>query len=165
MTDFYGTASGFRSYLTTRGITAPTGADDDDTVGAKLVVSSEWLDARYNTLFPGRKTNGRSQEREWPRLGASDHEGYAIDYTLTPVEVEYATYEAARREFTTPGVLSRDYTPNKYQKVAVSGAVSVDYTNFNSAQDTQIQLQIVSDILRPLLRYSGDSVLSGDLFR
>lgn len=161
MTDFYGTASGFRAYLTARGITAPSGSDNDATVNAKLLVGSEWLDARFKDLFPGRKTNGRDQVREWPRVGASDDEGYAIDSTVPPVEVENATYEAARREFANQGILSKDFTPNKYQRASVSGAVSVDYTNFNGAAETQIQLQIVVDILSRILDMDDGNMLSG----
>lgn len=161
MADYYGTASGFRAYLTARGITLPTGSDNDTTVNARLLVASEWLDARFRESFPGRKTNGRAQLREWPRIGASDEEGYTIDSAVPPVEVEYATYEAARRDFASQGILSKDYTPNQYQRASVSGAVSVDYTNFNSASETQIQIQIVIDILSRILDMDDGNILSG----
>lgn len=157
----YGTPSGFRTYLTERSIPLPLDADDDAIVDGKLLVASEWLDARYGGMFPGRKTNGRAQDRAWPRTGASDHEGYAIDFETVPVEIDYATYEAARREFNSAGILSRDYTPNKYQRAAVSGAVDVTYTNFNGAQDTQIELQIVNEILSKLLDMDDGNILSG----
>lgn len=161
MTDKYGTPLGFRTYLTERGITLPTGADDDTIVNGKLLVSSEWLDARYAEYFPGRKTNGRAQQRSWPRTGASDDEGYAIDSTIVPTEVEQATYEACRREMDAPGILSRDYTPNKYQRARVEGAIDVSYNNFNSASEAQIRIQIIDEILSKLLDMDDTNYLSG----
>lgn len=158
MTDSYVILSEYEAYCTERGLSLTY---PDDTVLAKGIVASEWLDARFREVFPGRKTNGRSQEREWPRTGASDNEGYAIDSTTVPIEVKHATYEALRREAATPGILSKDYTPNKYQRAAVSGAVSVDYTNFNGAAETQIQLQIVVDILSRILDFDDNNSLSG----
>lgn len=165
MTAFYGTASGFRAYLTARGITLPADSGDDIVVNAKLVVGSEWLDARFRSMFPGRKTGGRSQEREWPRTGASDEEGYAIDSVTVPIEVEYATYEATLRDMNQPGILSTDYTPNKYKRAAVAGAVSVEYAAFNSGTEAQIQLQAVVDILSRLLDLDDGNILSGGSFR
>lgn len=162
MTDIYGSVAGFHAYISERGL---PDAHPDAKVAAKLIVSSEWLDARYYSLFPGLKTGGRLQEREWPRTGASDNEGYGIDSTVVPVEVQQATYEACRRECITEGILSKDYTPNKYQRASVSGAVSVDYTNFNSVIETQIQLQIVTDILSRILDTDKGNILSGGAFR
>jgi len=136
------------------------------TVLAKGLVASEWLDARYASQFPGLKTGGRNQEREWPRTGASDKEGYAIDSTVVPKEIKYAAFEALRREVASPGTLAQDYTPSKYQSASVSGAVSVNYTNFNSVGEMQIQLQIVNDILSPILKSSGEgNILSGAAIR
>lgn len=157
----YGTADGFRTYLTARNLTA-TGSGVDATVLAALLVASEWLDATYRTLYSGLKVSGRDQAREWPRSGAGDVYGFVIASDAIPVEVENATYEAARRELTSAGSLSRDYTPNKYDSAAVSGAVSVKYRKFDSAQETQVRLQIVEEILRPILARDADySPLSG----
>ena len=162
MTDSYVTVIEYEAYCTERGLSL---THPHDTVLAKGLVASEWLDARFRDMFPGRKTNGRSQEREWPRTGASDEEGYAIDSLTVPVEVKHAAYEALRREAATPGILSKDYTPNKYQRASVSGAVSVDYTNFNGAGETQIQLQIVYDILSRILDFDDYNLLSGEACR
>lgn len=160
MTTIYGTASGFRTYLSARGLTA-TNSSDDAKVNAKLLVSSEWLDAKYANLFPGRRVLGRNQEREWPRNGASDIYGYSIPNNVIPTEVENATYEAAMREMNSPGGLSKDFTPSKYRRAAVSGAVSVEYAPIISSSEVQVQLQIVDEILSPILRSDGGSFLSG----
>lgn len=154
----YVTILEYEAYCEERGLPA---THPHATVLEKGLVASEWLDARYRSMFGGLKTGGRAQEREWPRTGASDIEGYSIDSTVVPPEVKYATYEALRREIDTPGILAKDYTPNKYQKASVSGAVSVDYTNFNSATETQMQLQIVNDILSNIIYMDGGNLLSG----
>lgn len=161
----YGTADGFRTYITARNLTA-TGSAVDATVIAALLVASEWLDANYRTLYSGRKTNGRDQAREWPRTGAGDVYGFAIASDAIPIEVENATYEAAIRELNTKGTLSQDYTPSKYDTAAVSGAVSVKYRHFSGAHEAQTRLQVVDETLYPILDRDAEySPLSGSAGR
>lgn len=158
----YGTPGNFRTYLTARGLSA-TNSADDTIVNGKLLVASEWIDSKYGDYFPGRRVAGRNQDREWPRNGAVDAFGYAISSIGYPTEVENATYEAARRELDNPGSLSVDFTPNPYKRAAVSGAVSVEYNIMAQATDRQIQLQIVDEILRPVLdECAEESTLSGE---
>lgn len=171
MADFYGTAAGFDAYLTARGRAIPAGTDPEKE--AALLVASEWIDAVYGGSFSGSKTGvagvRRDQIRAWPRTGAWEN----IDYSTfpndaIPREVEYATYEAAQRQMTTPGSLSLDYTPGKYKSVAVSGAISVTYAQFSAAADVQTQFTLIDQILAPLLTGNGDgsfSSLSGSLAR
>lgn len=163
MVDVYGTVAGFHAYVLERDL--PDG-HADNKVAAKLIVASEWIDARYGSLFPGQKTD-RLQDRSWPRIGAFDDDGYAIDSNVVPTALEYATYEAVRRELNTPGILSSDYTPSKYLSASVSGAVAVVFRDFNTASESQIQLQIVTDLLKSVLTGSGgdDNILSGASFR
>jgi hypothetical protein len=65
-----------------------------------LTTASDYVDS-FRKSFPGKKTDGRAQEREWPRYdsdaGANvvDAAGEEITSTVVPVEVEYATYEGA----------------------------------------------------------------------
>jgi len=48
----------------------------------------------------------------------------------------------------------------------VSGAVTVKYRKFDSAQETQVRLQIVEEILRPILARDAEySPLSGSAGR
>lgn len=162
MTVSYVDIDEYKAYCLARGLSE---INSDTTIIAKGIIASEWLDARYRTQFPGRKTGGRDQEREWPRVGASDNEGYAIDSTVVPNEVKNASFEVLRRELASPGILSKDYTPNQYQSASVSGAVSVVYTSFNTAAETQIQIQIVNDILSSILCMSDGNILSGGSFR
>lgn len=166
MDDFYGTAAGFRVYHVARGNDVPAEAVDDDVVLEWLLVASEWLDGRYQASFPGLKVGMRAQLREWPRNSAFDIYCYAISSATVPREVENATYEAALRQGVEAGSLSVDYTPGKYKRAAVDGAVSVEYAAFNSAWDTQKQISIVDTILYPILTGNGNvSALSGSTVR
>lgn len=158
MADFYGTVAGYQAYLTARN--RDQGTHSDAEILAALLVASEWLDARYRSSFSGFKIEQRAQLREWPRSGAIDIYGYAVSAESIPVEVEHGTYEAARRELTTRGSLSLDFSPNKYKSAQVDGAVNVEYRLFDSASEAQTRLQIVDEILAPILtgRGMGSSV-------
>lgn len=166
MGDFYGTAAGFKAYHIARGNDVPAEAVDDATVEEWLLVASEWLDGRYRSSFPGLKVGMRDQLREWPRNSAFDIYGYVVPSTSVPREVENATYEAALRQGQKAGALSVDYTPAKYKRAAVDGAVSVEYAGFASAFDAQTQIPIVDQILAPILTGCGNvSALSGSTVR
>lgn len=162
-TDFYGTVNGYKAYTTERNITRPS--DDDNIIQAALIVASEWLDAIYRSSFPGLKVGQRDQQREWPRTGAQDVYGYSIPSDSVPREIEYATYEASLREMTTPGCLSRDYTPPRYKQASVTGAVSVTYSSFDSVRDAQIKFQKIDEHLSTILRADRDSGLVGSANR
>lgn len=165
MTD-YGTVAGFETYHTARGrADVIAGYDDDDIEAAKLV-ASEWLDGNYRSSFPGIKVGYRAQVREWPRVGGLDRDGYVIDSGTVPTEVENATYEATLRQLANPGSLSVDWTPAKYKRVSVDGAVSAEYAMFYSAADMQTRYKVIDDILAPILTGCGDvSSLSGSASR
>lgn len=150
MAKHYGTIDGFQLYHEERNhqLSAELMADDDAISGA-LVVASEWIDARFRSRFPGLRIGGRAQEREWPRQGATDIHGAIIGIEV-PLEIVRATYEAAALVGTTPGILSANWTPNKYKSVSVSGAVSVTYGDISSVDEAQTQFGIINDILSGL---------------
>jgi len=165
MAKHYGSIGGFQTYHEERNhqLSAELMSDDDAISGA-LIVASEWIDARFRERFPGLKTGGREQEREWPRQGAIDVHGAAVGIQV-PIEIERATYEAAALVGTTPGVLSVNWTPNKYQSDSVSGAVSVTYGAISSVEEAQTQFAIINEILSTLIRpaprndsYVGSSI-------
>jgi hypothetical protein len=153
MVDFYGSVAGFETYLTARN--HDQGTHSNTEIEAALLVASEWLDARYRSSFSGFKIEQRAQVREWPRSGAIDVYGYAVSAESIPVEVENATYEAARRELASSGSLSVDFLPNKYKSAQVDGAVNVQYRIFDNASEAQTRLQIVDEILAPILTGRG----------
>jgi hypothetical protein len=98
----YGTFAGYVAYWAARGVTITA---NEATINPKLLLGSEWLDGRYGDQFSGLKVGGRLQERMWPRTGVTDADGYAVLSETVPVEIENATYEAARQEELSSGSL------------------------------------------------------------
>lgn len=163
----YGNVPGYKAYHLERNNDIPVSSDED--IDASLLVASEWVDANYRSGFGGLKVDGRSQEREWPRSGAMDIYGYGISPDFPPLEVIYATYEAAWRNIVTPGILAQDYSPSKYKRAAVEGAVSAEWATFNSVNDVQIQFRAIDNIIAPILTSNpmlpSFSGLSGSITR
>lgn len=162
----YGTADGFVTYFTERN--KDVTPYDDAEINAALIVASEWIDGVYGSTFVGRKTGGFLQENEWPRVNATvfDGEGdFANYYTFpdntVPTEVIRATYEAAFRQLVSPGTLNPDYTPNKYKRVAIDGAISVEYTQFSNASETILSISNIDMLLYKLLDRSNAGAMSG----
>lgn len=159
----YGTEAGFEAYCEARGYTMPAG----DALAA-LVRASTWLDATYRSRFPGRRVAGRTQELEWPRTGATDVSGEEVADDENPVEIEQATYEAARRELTTPGSLAPDFTPldgvKRVRKKVGDLEKETEYRDApSSAANAMPVFAVIDGILSGLLgRPSGGSV---DLLR
>lgn len=162
---FYGTADGFTAYLVARGNPLADVYDDPADIIPALIVASEWMDGAYRNQFMGLKIGARNQIREWPRSGVEDMNGYSVDSASIPIEVQNAAYEAALRQLQTPGSFFKDFTPSKYSRVAISGAIDVTFNN-GSALDFQLQLPAVGIILAPLLTgYGKGSALAGSVSR
>lgn len=163
------TVAGFTAYHEARGREIP-GTWDDAKIEASLLVASEWIDDRYGSAFLGYKSNGFLQEREWPRKTAvvtTSIPPYIIGDNEIPERVINAVYEAAWRDAGVSGSLMVDYKPNKYNKVSIDGAVSVDYATINFASDIQMTIPVVDALLLPLLdmNSTGFSVYSGGASR
>lgn len=125
-----------------------------DLTAAALLVASEWLDGRFESRFPGTRTDGRSQPRAFPRDNAFDVDGNPI--VGVPDEVKHAVIQAAVREMKSPGSLTPDYTPGKQiASATVVGAVSVTYAQAIGANAMLPVLSIVEGILYPILMPSG----------
>lgn len=159
----YGSAAAFETYHEERGRTIPV-SWDATYIESALLVASEWLDDKYGDRFYGYPTDGYLQEREWPRAlaYANTYPTYVFAEDEIPTEVVEAVYEVAWREANEPGCLSVDFTPSKYNSVAIDGAVSVEYNNSLDSQDVQKQIEPVERMLRVLFdpkKYS--SKLSG----
>lgn len=95
---FYGTVADADTYHTARGnsVWAVKATEDKE---AALTTASDYVDS-FKAGFPGKKTAGRSQVREWPRIGTNgdpvvDSAGEEIADDEVPSEVEFATYEGA----------------------------------------------------------------------
>lgn len=143
MPDFYGTLAGANTYHQARGNAAWTGTDEAKQ--AALLRASDYVDSLsqrqvspgvYEQVFGGVRTGGRAQARAWPRTGAYDSEGNLLDSATVPVEVEYATYEAALREIAVPGSLAPDYVPAAAVKREKVDVLEVEYATSTSATPT-----------------------------
>ncbi len=157
----YGTLADANQYHADRGNTAWAGTDTAKT--AALIRASDYIDGRYRyqtaggcwrSMFRGTKTDGRGQEREWPRTGATDSDGNAIPDNEVPVEVERATYEAALRELTEPGSLSPDYVAAGQVTRETVGPITVQYASGQSdgaMPPNRPVVTVVDDILAGLI--------------
>jgi hypothetical protein len=118
----YGSDQGFTDYTAAAGYTVPSG-----TVAAARQRGSVYIDGTYGWRFPGVPTDGLAQDRAWPRTGAIDWYGAAIDPSLIPVCVINASYEAAYLEMTKPGSLSVISSSAKTVAKLKAGSVEIDY--------------------------------------
>ena len=153
---FYGTAVGFTSYTEARGKTV-LAAWDTAVVEKALLVASEWLDNSFDTVWSGYATDGFTQARKWPRTTAvtNTFPEHVFATNDIPDNVVSAAYEAAFRDLTELGSLTKDFTQSNYLKVSVSGAMSVDYDNSMRASDTQVQMPIIESLMEPLFDESS----------
>ena len=158
MTERYGTTAGFKVYHNERGNVATIADLTDTEIDSSILVASEWIDNTYRNLWPGEKLGQRKQIRDWPRSSAFDVNKDPIDYDTVPIEIERATYEAALKNAVSPGSLSVDFTPSRYQIVSVEDAIFVQYRTFTQAADIQTRFTIIDNILSVLL--SGGNSLS-----
>lgn len=154
---FYGNADDFKEYFKLRGKIVPE-EWDNLKIESALLVSSEWLDHRFENSWIGYKVDF-NQERSWPRQSAVvqsfPYRVYKTDEI--PEQVIKATYEAAFRELTKQGSLQVDFTPNKYKYVSVEGAISVQYNSLSYASDIQTEIPVIEDLMSVLT----DSTKSG----
>lgn len=160
----YGTNEGFIAYHNARGRGAIVSAFDDDEITVARLNGSEWIDNTYRAMFPGWKVGQFAQLDEWPRNDAYDVNGDHIPSNSVPVRVEYATYEAGLLDLQGVALIT-NYTPSKYKRASVEGAVSVEYSMLSGAT-AQTQFVNVDRVLSPLLTGGiGTNGLCGELIR
>lgn len=155
MTEFYGTATLYKAWADDRGISYS--GKSDELIEQALLRASEYVDNAYLAVWPGIKTDGRAQERQWPRAGAYDQRGDGIDSDEVPVEVLNATYEGAQRELVLAGALAKDVKPGGgVIRRVKAGSTEVEY-QANAA--TQTTFSRIDQALAPLI--GGQSGYSG----
>lgn len=164
----YGTLANADSYHAARGNTAWAGADAVKL--AALVRASAYVDGLgqkplkgggYASLFPGVKTGGRAQLLAWPRTGATDQDGSALDAATVPAEVERATYEAALRELVTPGSLSPDYVAADTVKREKVDVIETEYavgTPDGKTNPLRPVVSVVLELLAPVMIPAGFNI-------
>lgn len=133
--------------------------------------ATTFIDGRYGGRFSGTRANGRVQALLWPRSGATDVEGWAIEGL--PLELVRATAEAALRELASPGSLSPDIAVTSaggavIRTKVVAGPVEeeIEYEKGTVTTGTTRPLvQILDDVLAPLLSGLGSGFGSLPLVR
>lgn len=123
----YGTEAGFETYAEANGWTLPAG-----DVAAAMLRGSLFVD-RYEPRFNGRRTAGYTQDRAWPRTGASTYYGESIPDDAIPQPIIDASYQAAFLELTTPGSLSPVVIGSQSVKREKVGQIEVEYQQSSSA--------------------------------
>ena len=156
----YGTTAGFKAYADARGWDYTTPAYADPQIDAARERASDYIDGTFRNQFPGYKTDGREQAREWPRVGTVDREGLSIDSAEVPVEILNATYEGTWREVQTPGSLVPDLKAGGgVLKRVKAGSVEVEYDNDGTVSKTFAAIeQALGSLLVVRSRYSGVAV-------
>ena len=155
MADYYGTEAGADDYHDARGNTAWAAGSSPDKLAA-LTRASQYIDGRGQcdglSLFPGTKTGGRAQVLVWPRTGAVDWSGAAILPDEVPVEVQFATYEAALRELAAPGSLNPDYVPAQQVKREKVDVLETEYVGAaEGVNPVRPVVSVVMDMLAPVM--------------
>lgn len=161
MDEFYGSAAAYLAYHLSRG--RDQSARSTDEIERALLIATEWMDGWFS--WPGYKVGTReTQVLDWPRSEVFDRDGWPVDYRVVPREIEHATYELAMRWLDEPTVLSPDHTPEKYKRVSIDGALSVEYRGLG-ATAAQKQFPILGVILARLTGGSNVSPLSSSMAR
>lgn len=128
--------------------------DNPANFEAALRRATAWIDATYRTRFPGSRVNGRGQALEWPRAGAADAEGYAIDADAIPIEVVRATIEAAVRELAAPQSLTPDISLASQVKREKVGSIEVEYRG-GDLDASKITVSTVENLLSGIVERAG----------
>lgn len=122
------------SYCTLRGLTF---AASPSALGeAALIRGSTAIDARYTASYPGYRKAGRDQGLQWPRAAAYDVGGWLVRDDQIPIEIQYATIEAAVREFADPNSMMPDLERGGQIESIRAGSVGITYSATASARTT-----------------------------
>ena len=157
---YYGTLSDADTYHAERGNGGWTGSDA--VKEAALTRATAYIDGRYRyetaggawlSMFRGVRTDGRNQDHEWPRSGATDAEGNEIPDDEVPIEAEHATYQAALLELLEPGSLSPIFVATQQVIKEKVGPIEVGYSapTDGPMPPNRPVVPAIDDIIRPLL--------------
>jgi len=150
--DSYLNAAGAKSYWD--GIGFDYSGYSDTEIEQALRRATRWLDGRYRRMFPGERTNGRSQALEWPRSSVTDADGNDVASDEIPVEIENATAEAAKREVAGT-TLSPDVTLADTVKSERVGPISTEYAAIPSTAAQRPTVLAVEEALGSLFPVGG----------
>lgn len=159
----YGTLAAANAYHAERGNTAWAAADESAR-NIALLRGSEDADAIYRSAFPGVKTGGRDQVREWPRTGATDASGYTIESDAEPIEIEFASYEFALRELLNPGSVLPDVTPStQIKRERIEGIIDTEYVTPSGPAAVRPVIAVIDAIMAPLIGGGASSFVGSSV--
>lgn len=143
--DEYHTQNGNTAW--SNGATSPS----DDLRASALIRAAMILDGTYKSRWPGRRTHGRNQGRDWPRTGAADAEGFPLPDDEVPDEIKNAQCEMALREYVSPGSLNPDVVETSRVLREKVGDLEVQYADVTKTGGSIPQLTFVDNILAGIL--------------
>jgi hypothetical protein len=92
----YVTVAGADTYHSSLGAPAAWTASTETQKEQALRKATSFIDEHFGSSFKGRRTN-ESQRLRWPRIGASDSDGYLISSSAIPRRLSDATAELAAK--------------------------------------------------------------------
>lgn len=146
----------FQAYCSARGYDLDSYSDaDQEQAIRRATVWVEGVGGPTTDLpsrWPGKKASA-AQRRLWPRSGAKDVDGLAIDDDTIPAPIEDAVCEAAFYDLGNPGVLHSQITPSEVVKQEKVGPISTTYQDGSTgtAADYRPMLTVVNDLLSAIL--------------
>lgn len=146
----YGDNSAFNAWLIENGFTLPADAPSPAVLRER---GSAYIDGTYGLRFVGTPTDP-TQEREWPRTGASIF-GTELATSVIPDRVVKASYRAAYIAATNPSALSAVVDPNRMVKRQKVDTIEREFFEPGAGADGLLTASVSSDIeglLAPLLR-------------
>lgn len=143
----YASEATLGTYCDDRGITLPSG--DAKTA---LIRGTRYVNDTYRPRFPGYRVKMRAQGLEWPRIYAYDASYQLVASDAVPIEIVYATCEAAVRELTEAGSLAPDLDRGGQIRELQAGSVRLVYGANAIAQTT---FQVIDGLLEGLLGASN----------
>jgi hypothetical protein len=129
------------------GLTWPGSADGTEQTQA-IARARLFLDA---INWEGRKTDGRDQERQWPRVGVYDRDGYWVDSNAVPSEIKDANALLAIVEAANPGTLHPQVTTGQLVKSVTAGEVQVEFRDTGGVSSARPVITRALDMLEPLM--------------
>lgn len=152
----YGDTTLFAAWLASNGYTLPSGAPAPAVL---LQRGSDYLDALFNApvdlkapRFSGYPTEPLTQERAWPRTGATAY-GSDIASTLIPTAIITASYAAAWHEANNPGSLAVAATAAGAVKREKVDVLETEYFagSGNASAAATVRISAVEGLVAPFL--------------
>lgn len=150
----YGTDDGFNTWMTANGYVLPAGSP---SVAILRQRGSAYIDGMYGPRFSGAPVDPLTQERAWPRTGATlARYGTPIPDNLIPTAVIEASYFASFQEANAPGSLNPAATGAGQVKREKVDVIEVEYFggSGDALADATTTIAAVQGLLAPFIATS-----------